>query len=435
MFFMVISLKNNQFGELKMKQFGYKLIDFEVFKNLNLLNLKKIVLWGAAAKGRQIKRTLEKVGIKVDVFCDSDVSKWGQTFDGIPVISPYELRRRFAQNQLFNIISCVFGETDVLRSLQELELFQVPFLSYWGVKTACVLYGIPLVPEGTLETYDRIWKYQIRNRIKEESLIKYLRKLQTYSSDAIWCMQPGKVASLTVEKRLQQAGLQTIQGHDFFYLSMYGKNTLKDILAEMVSSKISKGIKIVTGVREPLSRDYSAFWEPFTRDLPYISYILNKDFQRMYEYYIKLLSKGYDYTRSFLKESMPFVWRDEFEWFNEEIRKHIGIDIYQYSFNQKKGYQVIKQGKTQIFIYKTEKLNDIMPMLSEFVGKNISSSEDVNEAEYKSYYLAYKEFRKKIRLPYDYVENYYKNNPYVDHFYTKDEKKMYLSKWKESINE
>ena len=38
-----------------MKQFEYRLIDFEVFKNLNLLNLKKNVLWGAAAKGRQIK--------------------------------------------------------------------------------------------------------------------------------------------------------------------------------------------------------------------------------------------------------------------------------------------------------------------------------------------------------------------------------------------
>lgn len=418
-----------------MKQFEYRLIDFEVFKNLNLLNLKKNVLWGAAAKGRQIKRTLEKAGIKVAFFCDSDVNKWGQIFDGIPVISPYELRKIFVHDQLFNVISCVFGENDVLRLLQELELNQVSFLSYWGVKTACVLYDIPLVSEGTLETYDEIWKYQTRNRIKEESLINYLRKLQIYDPDTIWCLQPGKVASLTVENRLCQAGVPTIQGHDFFYLSMYGENPLKDILAEMVSFRISSGIKIVTGVREPLARDYSAFWEPFTRNLPYIAPVFDKDFQRMYESYIELLSKGYDYTRLFLKESMPFVWRDEFEWFNEEIKKYIGIDVYRYSFDSQKGYQVIKQGNTQVFIYKTEKLNEIMPKLSEFLGKDISSSENLNQAESKSYYLAYTEFQRKLKLPRSYVEHYYKNNPYMNHFYTKDEQEMYLSKWKGCINE
>ena len=419
-----------------MKQYDYHLLDFDVFRDLSILKSKRNIIWGAAEKGRQIKNTLEQIGITTEAFCDSDLNKWGQSYDGIPIISPYKLKASSNQSRPFQIISCVFREKDILRLLQELGLSQVPFLSYWGIKTVCILYGIPFVPEGTLTSYDKIWNYQMmKNKLKEQSLIRYLKKLQTRNSDTIWCLQPGKVGSLTVEARLQRAGFQTIQGHDFLYLSMYGDSALKDFLAKMLPYQISKGIKIVTGVREPLARDYSAFWEPFTRDLPYIMPILNKDFQRMYENYIELLSKGYEYTRLYLKESMPFVWRDEFQWFHEEIKKHVGIDIYQHPFDKEKGYQIIRQGNIQIFIYKTEKLDNVMPMLSKFLGKNICSDGDSNRAENKSYHLAYKEFRENIKLPHSYVEHYYKKNPYMDHFYTKEEQSLYLSKWKDYIDE
>ena len=86
----------------------------------------------------------------------------------------------------------------------------------------------------------------------------------------------------------------------------------------------------------------------------------------------------------------------------------------------------------QIFIYKTEKLNDLAPVLSEFLGKNVRFK-NVNQTYYKQYYLTNKDFRKKLKLPRKYVEHYYKNNSYVDYFYTKSEQQKYLAQWEKCI--
>lgn len=419
-----------------MPTYNYHLLDFDVFKDFDILRRRQIVLWGAAEKGRQIKNTLDRIDIKAMHFCDSATNKWDTLYEGVAIISPYRLKEIYQNNPNILVVSCIFRENELIKILEELELEHIDILSYWGIKTACILYGIPLEPEKKLATYDDVWAYQKKCALKSSGvLIEFLKRIASNDLFPVWSWQPGKVGSTTMERRLKSAGILSIHLHDLSYPSYLWEDELRATFYSRVQDSFSRGIKIITGVREPLSRDYSAFWQPFTDERAYLMPILDRDFQVMYERYVELVLKGYDYTKKLLEEAHEWVWNDEFLWFNEQLKKYIGIDIYEYPFDREKGYQIIREGNIQIFIYKTEKLDSIMPILGEFLGQDICSTEDTNQAESKVYHLAYKAFREKVRLPRSYVDHYYKNNPYINHFYTEEEQKMYLSKWKDCIDE
>lgn len=413
-----------------MNGFEYDLLDFKVFENVNFLCEKQLVIWGAAPKGRQAYKTLKRMGIHIAAFCDSDVNKWGTLYEDVPIISPYKLKEYQKKDSQICIISCVFRENELLKTMQELEFGRTSFLSYWGLKTAFVSYGITLEPEGNLPIYDEAWRYEAKCHFENIPNLKFLRNIQmAWDSNAVWNFQPGKVASSTVAAHLKHVDIPIVQLYSLTCPSGSWESSLINTVEEGIRNRLSQGVKIITGVREPLSRDYSAFWQLFSDDRSYLLSILDKDFQKMYKNYAELIMRKFNGMEESLRETLPWIWTDEFEWFNQELKKHCGIDIYKYPFDKEKGYSIIRQNNVQVFVYKTEKLNDIMPALGEFLGTSLHIGENINQAEGKIYHLAYKEFQKNIRLPLKYVEHYYKNNAYMNHFYTAEEQEKFLRKW------
>lgn len=421
-----------------METFSYRLLDFEISKNFELLREKELYIWGAAEKGWQIQKTLKRFGIRIRAFCDSDIQKWGEDYENIPVISPYEFLKRYKKNAQICLISCIFRENELLRLLRELEAGDISFVSYLGIKNACIANGIVLEIQGNLPIYDKIWEYKQRNYLKGCCCgfpIKALEELETYNSNTIWNWQPGKVASRTICNRLRQAGITCIHLHTLNYPAHVLGESLREVWTKKINGKFSKKIKIITSVREPLSRDYSAFWQSFEMEHAYLMSLFNKDFQKMYEDYVALILNGYRLASEKMGCTLPSIWCDEFEWFNEEIRRYSDIDVYAYPFDKERGYQVIEKDNVQLFIFKVEKLDDIMSALCDFVGCDNLSRQDTNKAENKIYHLAYKEFKKTVRLSSGYVDHYYKNNEYVNHFYTTEEKDTFLKQWKKNIRD
>ena len=50
--------------------------------------MKNVIIFGAAAKGLQLKRYLEQSkAYKVCCFCDNNPKKWKETLDGLSIIS------------------------------------------------------------------------------------------------------------------------------------------------------------------------------------------------------------------------------------------------------------------------------------------------------------------------------------------------------------
>jgi len=59
----------------------------------NLLNEKKIVLFGAGEFGRQVLAKLQKLKFNIIGFIDNNSSRWGEFLDGVKIISPEEYER------------------------------------------------------------------------------------------------------------------------------------------------------------------------------------------------------------------------------------------------------------------------------------------------------------------------------------------------------
>lgn len=62
-------------------------------KDFNVIDNKKIILYGASTAGEVAFTSLGKYGVNAEYFIDSDYRKWGKTFCDKPILSPSELKK------------------------------------------------------------------------------------------------------------------------------------------------------------------------------------------------------------------------------------------------------------------------------------------------------------------------------------------------------
>lgn len=120
---------------------NYKLLDFDILGNLDILRSRHIIIWGAAARGIQMKRTLIREHFDIRCFCDSDYKKWGNRVDETEVISPYRLKKELEDNPNIVVVSSMTHEPEMVRILREFKMPIVSLVSYWGMLTACIAGG------------------------------------------------------------------------------------------------------------------------------------------------------------------------------------------------------------------------------------------------------------------------------------------------------
>jgi hypothetical protein len=107
--------------------------------------------------------------------------------------------------------------------------------------------------------------------------------------------------------------------------------------------------------------------------------------------------------------------------------------VYDHPFDREKGYGIIRKDNVEILIYRLENLNELEQVIGDFVGLDDFKLEPANMAEQKLYDSFYKEFVKNVKLPKSYVDVYYKDNPRMDHFYSKEDKQRFLARWNKNI--
>lgn len=82
-----------------------------------------------------------------------------------------------------------------------------------------------------------------------------------------------------------------------------------------------------------------------------------------------------------------------------------------------------------MLVYKLEKLNEIWDKASnEYFGINNMSLENQHLSKEKYYGNLYEDFRKKITLNEDYIQNLY-DTPLIKHFYTEEGISSFRRKW------
>jgi len=116
-------------------------------------------------------------------------------------------------------------------------------------------------------------------------------------------------------------------------------------------------------------------------------------------------------------------------WFDREYKTVLNIDIYVSNFPRLKGYQIIRKGKFSCLLLKLEIPDKKKErIIKEFLSTNNFKINNTNFGNDKFYGLAYKAFKSDIKLSEDYIKKML-NSQYSKHFYNKDQRKDIKTKW------
>lgn len=240
--------------------------------------------------------------------------------------------------------------------------------------------------------------------------------------------QMGKVGSSSVRDSLKSQGVYFVfhvhrMNPDNILKAMEerkkylnnGKKRLDEMIGESLYKNIVKRgrkIKVITLVREPIGRNISHFFQGYK------------------------MFTGINYgDASFTIKELEECFIQNFEhslplnWFDEEMKQILGIDVYEYSFPKDKGYLTIKKGNIELLIIKLEVDDSIKEKaIEEFSGIENFRLVKKNVAKEKNYSDTYSDFMRNVRLPESYIDLMC-NSEYTKHFYSNEEIELIRSKW------
>ena len=193
-------------------------------------------------------------------------------------------------------------------------------------------------------------------------------------------------------------------GHKLTDFSKTFKNRIKD----------SENI-VISLVRDPISRNLSQMFESPKYGLNQRhSYQLTNEFT---DFVVQKFTVDYGHT-------------DMLHWFDNEIGKTFGIDIYEHDFDTEKGFLKVVKDKTTLYVIRVEDLDDVLLgflkeeldlEVDEIVYDNITSTKTYNGE-------LYKRVKNKLTLPQDIIEKVYEHK-FTKKFYTEKEIEGFKEKW------
>ena len=260
-------------------------------------------------------------------------------------------------------------------------------------------------------------------KIKED--LSFYVDLYVKGKVPIVVYQMGRVGSRSVRDALQ------LKGYDFvFHVHRMNPGNLKIVRDEYLShnqpppkEKVGRMLyrhvvlkqrpaKFVTLVREPVARNISAFFRNFRRFTGRNYSESGLGLAGLIEAFIK----SYNHT-------IPL------RWFDEEPKRTLNVDVYNYPFPKEKGYRVIKKGPFEMLVIKLELENyQKEKAIAEFFQVESLPLVEVNKGEQADYGPTYKEFVRSIRLPVGYIEEMYQSK-YAKHFYSDEEIDRFRKRW------
>jgi hypothetical protein len=276
------------------------------------------------------------------------------------------------------------------------------------------------------------------------NLISYFENFR--AKEMILVYQMGKVGSSTVVKSLKSLGITgpVFNVHSFtegnlnraeqiykiqFHRHPYSPRTLWDsqkIRKQLLDRNKGKRWKIVTLVRDPIARSLSLFFGPDN--------MIIEKFNGQY----KIKSNTYSYEIIIRPEDTKilldlFLTKVDHNrptaWFDNELRRFSGIDIFSTEFPKSKGYNIYCEEHVKLLLIRLENLNDVADdAFKEFLGIENLSIKDTNIGTKKHFGNLYRTFKESIKLPDSYVEMMYKSR-YAKHFYSEEEINMFKKRW------
>lgn len=392
-------------------------------KKTSVLEYKKhdVIVWGASKSGEFVKDYFEQQGIEIQAFVDSDQTKCGTCLGKYEVISPEQLRDRVSENKKILVQIASYYEKEIVMQLEKMNITDYVSYSDFLLLKKRNLFNLFKEDE---EFYDYYLNY-ILPRTGESELLwdDYFEKMEESENmdSTIICCLPPKTGNYTVMEGLNNCKNSVLcvdTWHTSFHIPAF---------IHKVKTPVNK---IITAVREPISQNISLLFQVASECLFDQQEFWENDYSKLLEKAF-LIDSDLDIENSIYRK----LTRDEHKtmfiqnFFEEQFKRRLGIDILSFPFDTQKGYSILKHNGVEIFIYQLEKFDPIQKELNSFVGidPNIKF-EKANAAENKYYYSLYQETKQTIHFSKKYFEDTF-DNEYIKHFYSESDIEKFQKKW------
>jgi hypothetical protein len=266
---------------------------------------------------------------------------------------------------------------------------------------------------------------------KRRQYRKMVRKVVRGPRPAVLVYTMSKVASTAVTEALRSIeGLRVFQIHficpdsvNRLRQSVLEKGFTKlepqleyieDVSHALTEELIKPGhrVKVIALVREPVGRNISYYFQALDDIWQTPSAHRNVELERLVaEYHDRI-----NHQRAI-------------NWFDNEFKPVLGIDVYAHPFPRDKGFLRITSGPYEVLLMRHD-LDDRLKekCLAELIGVPAVSLTPKNVGTQKVYSSTYTEFLKRIRLSEDYVDRML-GSKYARHFYSAEELARLRAKW------
>lgn len=265
------------------------------------------------------------------------------------------------------------------------------------------------------------------------SKIKTINKL--LNNEVILIYQQGKVASRSIAASIEKSSnLNTLKKHSFYnhitkslfknykstdYYLKQVVNNFKKIKTKIILELLKRNekLKIITLVREPISRNISFYFQDF--QIPLMDLNCHNDNTKVKNTNLdKLISDFYKNFNHF----------QGVNWFDNEIKRSFNIDVFDYRFNKDGGVSIIEDKNLQIMIIKLEKIKKVESNIGDFLGVNNFQLLKKNMSQKKWYNGIYNKFKSEILINNEYINELY-DSKYMKHFYSENEINLFKEKY------
>lgn len=258
------------------------------------------------------------------------------------------------------------------------------------------------------------------------------RELRRHEEQPILVWQMGKVGSTSIEEAVLQAPGRApffrthllspemiVRGET--YRRAQNRGTREYLRSDAIRAALLNsrhGWRIVTVVREPMSRNLSAFFQN-------LDVYFGRDARK------RLDSLEFPRAVSLLAENFveQFDHDRPAEWFDHEIRGLLGVDVLELPFDTELGAATYCAGSHSLLVLRVESLAQSGEgALADFLGMPGLVLGRHNDGEAKWYSSYYRQLRLEHPLPKQLLDRVY-GSRYARRFYSPDELLRYRDMW------
>ena len=222
-----------------------------------------------------------------------------------------------------------------------------------------------------------------------------------------YIFQMGKVGSMSLKSTLSEY----LKG-EVVHSHSYGRMKTRHQKLLTVRKNLHLPIDVICPIREPISRNVSAFFQNFKK-------YTESDFSQHEWEVTKLLSL-------FLNN---FCHNTCLEWFDHHFRPTFDIDVFAEPFPIERKWNIYRQHSTRALIYRSDLDKEKqLEIISRFLGIKISTWKYDNISENKKYSQIYRDFCLSAKLPDTYIK-LMNDSSFCQHFWSEEERRQNSQKW------